>query len=60
MDPDRNAALIRQIQQVLVDEGPLLIPYFHSQYAVLKDDFTGLHLSPYVGRSDLRDLRLAE
>lgn len=59
LDDGRRVAIYRQIQQLLVDRGPILVPYFFAQFGALNDQFTGLELKAFAGRTDLREVGLA-
>jgi len=43
-----------QIQQILVTSGPIIIPYFWPQVAAYSNQFTGLELKAFAGRTDFR------
>ncbi|MDX1662861.1 MAG: ABC transporter substrate-binding protein [Candidatus Promineifilaceae bacterium] len=59
-DEEERAEAYREIQQLLVDEGPIIIPYYFAQFAAINDQFEDFELKAFAGRSDLRDVRLAE
>ncbi len=42
-----------QIQELLVERGPTLIPYFFSQLGAISEQFSGFEMKPFPGRSDL-------
>jgi peptide/nickel transport system substrate-binding protein len=50
----------RQIQELLVERGPILIPYFFSQLGAISDKFTDFEMKPFPGRSDLSTVRLTD
>ena len=47
-----------QIQQLLIERGPILVPYFFSQLGAISDKFTDFQMKPFPGRSDLSTIRL--
>ncbi len=49
-----------EIQRILRERGPLIIPYYFSQNAVISDRFEGFQLKAFVGRSDLRTVRVKQ
>ena len=49
----------RQIQELLIERGPILVPYFFSQLGAISDQFTDFQMKPFPGRSDLSTVRLA-
>jgi len=42
-----------EIQRIMVDKGPLIVPYFFAEYGVIQDDFAGFELKAFSGRTDL-------
>jgi peptide/nickel transport system substrate-binding protein len=49
----------RQIQELLIERGPILVPYFFSQLGAISEQFTDFQMKPFPGRSDLSTVRLA-
>ena len=47
-----------EIQRILIDRGPVIIPYFFATVAVISDRFEGLTLKAFPGRTDLRTVGL--
>ncbi|MBE0636314.1 ABC transporter substrate-binding protein [Candidatus Bipolaricaulota bacterium] len=45
-----------QIQQTLVTNGPIIIPYFWPQVAAYNNRFAGLELKAFAGRTDFRNI----
>jgi hypothetical protein len=43
---------------VLIERGPVIIPYFAAQFAALSDQVQGLEMKAFWGRSDLRQVSL--
>jgi peptide/nickel transport system substrate-binding protein len=52
-EPDRIAAY-RDIQRILTERGPLIVPYFFAQFAATSENLQGLTLKPFPGRTDFR------
>lgn len=48
----------RDIQALLIEEGPVLIPYYFAQVAAHSDQFEGFELKAFPGRTDFRTVRL--
>lgn len=46
------------IQKLLIEQGPVLIPYFFPQVAAISDKFDGFELKAFPGRTDFRTVRL--
>jgi peptide/nickel transport system substrate-binding protein len=49
-----------EIQRILIEEGPVIIPYFFPQLGAISDSFTGLELKAFAGRTDLATIRPAQ
>ena len=49
-----------QIQELLIERGPIIVPYFFSQLGAISDKFTDFQMKPFPGRSDLSTVRLAD
>ena len=49
-----------QIQALLVERGPTMIPYFFSQLGAISDKFSNFQMKPFPGRSDLSTVRLSD
>jgi peptide/nickel transport system substrate-binding protein len=56
-EPDRIAAY-RDIQRILTERGPLIVPYFFAQFAATSENLHGLELEPFPGRTDFRTVSL--
>lgn len=58
LNEDDRVEAYDQIQALLVDRGPILIPYFFSQLGAISDQFADFQMKPFPGRSDLSIVRL--
>lgn len=58
LDEVERANAYRQIQQLLVDRGPVIIPYYFAQFAAISDQFSGFELKAFAGRTDFRNVSL--
>ena len=54
VDEDIRRRVYVEIQQLLVEEGPILIPYFWPQVAAYNARFSGVELKAFAGRTDFR------
>lgn len=54
LDEEVRRDTYAQIQQMLVDDGPILIPYFWPQVAAYNSRFSGVELKAFAGRTDFR------
>lgn len=44
------------IQNLLIERGPVIIPYYFAQFGAIRDDFEGLNLKAFAGRTDFRSV----
>jgi peptide/nickel transport system substrate-binding protein len=49
----------KEIQRILIERGPIIIPYFFAQLGVISKKFTGFNLKAFAGRTDLSTIRPA-
>ena len=56
VDDGQRVAAYRQMQRILSERGPLLIPYFFAQFGAINDQFSGLELKAFAGRTDFREV----
>jgi peptide/nickel transport system substrate-binding protein len=47
------------IQRLLIERGPIIVPYFFAQFGAIRDQFEGLTLNAFAGRTDLRMVSFA-
>ncbi|MCY4465610.1 MAG: ABC transporter substrate-binding protein [Chloroflexi bacterium] len=52
LDQAERTAAYKEIQQILLDEGPIVVPYFFAQFLVLAEHVSGLDLHPSAGRTN--------
>ena len=52
LDEDERRAAYKEIQQILLDEGPVVVPYFFAQFMVLAGKVSGVQLQPFAGRTN--------
>jgi peptide/nickel transport system substrate-binding protein len=53
LDEGERIEAYREIQEILIERGPVIIPYFFSQFAAIRDGFEGFELKAFPGRSNL-------
>lgn len=51
VDQDERTAAYREIQQIMLDEGPIIVPYFFAQFMVTGAGVDGVALHPFAGRT---------
>ncbi len=58
LDEEERKAAYAQIQRILIERCPIIIPYFFAMNAAISDRFAGFALKAFPGRSDLRTVHL--
>ena len=56
MDEDERKDAYAGIQNLLLERGPVIIPYFFAQFAAINSEYSGFELKPFAGRSDFRSI----
>jgi peptide/nickel transport system substrate-binding protein len=54
LDEQERIAAYDEIQRILIDRGPVIIPYYFAQFFAFDSRFDGLALKAFAGRTDLR------
>ncbi len=54
LDEAERVAAYADIQRILIERGPVIIPYFFAAVAAYSDQFDGLELKAFPGRTDFR------
>lgn len=54
LDREERIEAYRQIQQLLVEDGPIIVPYFFPAFVVTATNVDNVRLHPFPGRSDFR------
>ena len=60
LDEAERIEAYRGIQELLSDQGPVIIPYYFAQFGAISDQFENFELKAFAGRTDFRDIQLAE
>lgn len=60
LDDDERAAAYDEIQSILLDRGPIIVPYFFPQLGAISDRFEGFELKAFPGRTDLSAIQVAQ
>ena len=58
LDEAERIEAYAEIQRMLASSGPIVIPYFFPQFGAINDDFTGLAMKAFPGRTDLAQITL--
>ena len=53
LDQDERVAAYHEIQRILIERGPVIIPYFFAQFGVWAENVEGVELHPFAGRTNL-------
>lgn len=54
LDEDERIRAYAEIQRILIERGPIIIPYFFAQTAAIAEQFQGFQLKAFAGRTDFR------
>jgi peptide/nickel transport system substrate-binding protein len=60
LDEAERVDAYAQIQELLIERGPVIIPYYFAQFGAIRDTFNGFELKAFAGRTDFRDVTLSE
>jgi peptide/nickel transport system substrate-binding protein len=60
LDEQKRVQAYHEIQTILVEKGPLIVPYFWARFAAISNQFEGFQLKAFPGRSDLRVVHLKQ
>ncbi len=55
LDQEQRTAAYKEIQQILLDEGPVVVPYFFAQFMVAASHVGGVALHPFSGRTNFNN-----
>ena len=59
-DEQERIDAYHEIQRILIEEGPIIVPYFFAEFAVIDSQFEGFELKAFSGRTDLSVVSLGE
>lgn len=59
LDEAERVAAYREIQRILIERGPIIVPYFFAALGAIREGFEGFELRPFPGRTDLAAIRAA-
>lgn len=54
LDEEERVQAYADIQRLLIERGPIIIPYYFAQFGAIRDQFEGLNLKAFAGRTDFR------
>lgn len=58
MNEQQRVEAYRDIQKLLIERGPVIIPYFFAQLSAIRQGFQGFSMNPFPGRSSLASVYL--
>jgi peptide/nickel transport system substrate-binding protein len=53
LDDDERVQAYHEIQRILIERGPIMVPYFFPQFAAIREGYANFELKAFPGRSDL-------
>jgi peptide/nickel transport system substrate-binding protein len=53
LDEEERVEAYAEIQRILVERGPIMVPYFFPQFAAIREGYANFELKAFPGRSDL-------
>jgi peptide/nickel transport system substrate-binding protein len=59
LDEAERVAAYHDIQRILIERGPVIVPYFFAQFAAIRDSFEGFTVKAFAGRTDFREVWLS-
>ena len=60
LNEDERIQAYADIQKLLIERGPVIIPYYFAQFAAINNQFGGFELKPFAGRTDFRNVSAAQ
>ncbi|RMH00630.1 MAG: ABC transporter substrate-binding protein [Chloroflexi bacterium] len=54
LDEQERIEAYHEIQRILIERGPIIVPYFFAQFGAISNQFDGLELKAFAGRTDFR------
>jgi peptide/nickel transport system substrate-binding protein len=51
LDEDERTEAYHAIQRIMIERGPIIIPYFFAQFGVMAEHVSGVEVHPFAGRT---------
>ena len=51
LDEEARTAAYKEIQQLFLDEGPIIVPYYYATFMVMASHVSGVVMHPFAGRT---------
>ena len=58
LDETERIRAYQEIQRIMIERGPVIIPYYFAQFGAIRDAFDGFELKAFAGRTDLSQVSL--
>jgi peptide/nickel transport system substrate-binding protein len=58
LDEAERVAAYKRMQEIIQQKGTMIIPYYFSQNAAIRNNFEGFALKAFIGRTDFRHVEL--
>ena len=58
LDENERIQAFQDIQALLIERGPVIIPYYFAQFGAISDQFDGFELKAFAGRTDFRQVSI--
>lgn len=52
LNEDERVQAYHEIQRIMIERGPIIIPYFFAQFGVMRDNVSGVDVHPFAGRTN--------
>lgn len=59
LDQEERIEAYREIQQILLERGPIIVPYFFAMFMVMDSRVSGVELHPFGGRTSFKNATLS-
>jgi peptide/nickel transport system substrate-binding protein len=56
-DEAERAAAYKEIQRILIERGPIIVPYFFAQLGAIREGYEGFDMQAFAGRTDLAAIK---
>jgi peptide/nickel transport system substrate-binding protein len=60
LDEDERIQAYKDIQTLLIERGPVIIPYFYTQLGAISNQFQGFQMKSFSGRSSVQGVSLVK
>lgn len=57
LDEEERIEAYHEIQRLMIERGPLIIPYFYPQLGAIRTGFAGFNMKAFPGRTDLANIQ---